>query len=184
MNRIKVHDKWFKLYLTNKQIESAIEKVAQEINNDMANGEKPMILSVLTGSFMFMSSLVQKLSFTCDINFIKVSSYNGTQSTGNIKQVMGLIKPVKDRKVIIVEDIVDTGNTIEELEKILANEGAKEVKVCTMMFKPASYSKDIPIDYHAMSIPNDFIVGYGLDYDEEGRQYKDIYVLDPDQQEK
>lgn len=161
-----------------EKIEESVQKVADQLNSDLKDVDTPIFLSVLNGSFMFTASLMQKIKFQCDIVFIKLASYEGTESTGSVKQIMGLTKSVEGKSVVIVEDIVDTGGTIEELRKILINAGAADVKVCTLMFKPGSYSKDIPIDYIANSIPNDFIVGYGLDYDQLGRQYKDIYVIE------
>ncbi len=178
MERIKVHDKFFKLYMNNQQIEESIQKVADKINTDLKGVDTPIFLSVLNGSFMFTASLMQKIDFQCDIVFIKLASYEGTESSGKVKQIMGLTKSVKGKTVVVVEDIVDTGGTIEELHNILKEEGAADVKICTLMYKPGSYSKSIPIDYAANSIPNDFIVGFGLDYDQLGRQYKDIYVID------
>ena len=178
MKRIKVHDKYFKMYMTNQQIEESIQKVADSINKDLKDVDTPIFLSVLNGSFMFTASLMQKIEFQCDIVFIKLASYEGTESSGNVKQIMGLTKSVEGRTVVVVEDIVDTGGTVEELSKILKEAGAADVKICTLMYKPGSYSKDIPIDYAANSIPNDFILGFGLDYDQLGRQYKDIYVID------
>lgn len=180
MERIKVHDKYFKIFIPNSQIEEAIKKTAEKINNDFSDEDCPIFLSVLTGSFMFTASLMKEIKFECEMAFIKLSSYSGTQSTGTIKQVMGLTKDVKGRKVIIIEDIVDTGKTIMALLKILENAGAADVKICTLIHKPDSYKEKAKLDYVAINIPNDFIVGYGLDYDEYGRQYKDIYVLDQD----
>ena len=164
--------------MTNQQIEESIQKVADSINKDLKDVDTPIFLSVLNGSFMFTASLMQKIEFQCDIVFIKLASYEGTESSGNVKQIMGLTKSVEGRTVVVVEDIVDTGGTVEELSKILKEAGAADVKICTLMYKPGSYSKDIPIDYAANSIPNDFILGFGLDYDQLGRQYKDIYVID------
>lgn len=178
MERIKVHDKYFRLYMPFEKIEESVQRVADQLNSDMKDVDTPIFLSVLNGSFMFTASLMQKIRFQCDIVFIKLASYQGTESTGCVKQIMGLTRSVEGKTVVIVEDIVDTGGTIEELHKILTNAGAADVKVCTLMYKPDSYSKNIPIDYIANSIPNDFIVGYGLDYDQLGRQYKDIYVID------
>ena len=178
MERIKVHDKYFKLYMSNQEIEESIQRVADKLNSDLKDVDTPIFLSVLNGSFMFTASLMQKIDFQCDIVFIKLASYEGTETTGNVKQIMGLTKSVEGRTVVVVEDIVDTGGTVEELSKILKAAGAADVKICTLMYKPGSYSKDIPIDYAAKEIPNDFILGFGLDYDQLGRQYKDIYVID------
>ena len=178
MERIKVHDKYFKLYMSNQQIEESIQRVADKLNSDLKDVDTPIFLSVLNGSFMFTASLMQKIDFQCDIVFIKLASYEGTETTGSVKQIMGLTKSVEGKTVVVVEDIVDTGGTVEELSKILKAAGAADVKICTLMYKPGSYSKDIPIDYAANAIPNDFILGFGLDYDQLGRQYKDIYVID------
>ncbi len=178
MERIKVHDKYFKMYMSNQQIEEAVQKVADKVNTDLKDVDTPIFLSVLNGSFMFTASLMQKINFQCDIVFIKLASYEGTESSGSVKQIMGLTKSVEGRTVVVVEDIVDTGGTVEELHKILKAAGAADIKICTLMYKPGSYSKDIPIDYAACEIPNDFILGFGLDYNQLGRQYKDIYVID------
>ena len=164
--------------MSNQQIEESIQNVADKLNNDLKDVDTPIFLSVLNGSFMFTASLMQKIEFQCDIVFIKLASYEGTSSSGNVKQIMGLTKSVEGKTVVVVEDIVDTGGTIEELYKILKDAGAADVKICTLMYKPGSYSKDIPVDYVANSIPNDFILGFGLDYDQLGRQYKEVYVID------
>lgn len=178
MKRIKVHDKYFKIYMTNEEIEKSIQKVADKINSDLKDVDTPIFLSVLNGSFMFTASLMQKIEFPCDIAFIRLSSYEGTSTTGSVKQVIGLTKSVEGKTVVIVEDIVDTGGTVVELDKILRAAGAADVRICTLMYKPESYSKNLKIDYAANAIPNDFILGFGLDYDHLGRQYKDIYVID------
>lgn len=178
MNKITLHSKRFKVCRTAAEIDEAVGKVAAQLNIDMANVDTPIFLSVLNGSFMFTADLMRKIKFQSDVVFIKLASYEGTSSSGEVKQIMGLTKSVAGRTVIIVEDIVETGNTIEEMYKILKREGAADIKVCTLLLKPDAYKKDIKIDYAALEIPNDFIVGYGLDYNQLGRQYKDIYVLD------
>jgi hypoxanthine phosphoribosyltransferase len=178
MERIKLHDKEFKIFIPSEKILNSIGELAEKLNNDYKNCETPLFLSVLNGSFMFTSDLIKLIKFQCEISFIKLSSYSGTESTGEIKEILGLNSSVKGRNVIVVEDIVDTGTTIEELYKLLRAAGAADIKICTLLLKPEAYDKEIKIDYTAMEIPNDFIVGYGLDYNELGRQYKDIYVLD------
>ena len=127
---------------------------------------------------MFMAELMKRLTFDCQIVSTKLTSYEGTETTGVVKQALGLTADIKGRRVIIVEDIVDSGNTIVELKRIMEEHGASESYICSLLLKPEAYKKDIKIDYVAMEIPNDFIVGFGLDYDELGRNYKDIYVLD------
>jgi hypoxanthine phosphoribosyltransferase len=178
MEKITLRDKRFKICMTAAQIDEAIEKVAQKLDADLQNVDTPIFLSVLNGSFMFTADLMRKISVKSDLTFIKLASYEGTESTGKVKQIMGLNTSVEGKTVIIIEDIVETGNTIEEMYRILQEAGAAEIKVCTLLFKPNTYKKDIKIDYAALSIPDDFIVGYGLDYNHLGRQYKDIYVLD------
>lgn len=178
MERIKLHEKYFKKYIPYEKIEEEITKVADKLNKDLKNVDTPIFLSVLSGSFMFTADLMKRIDFQCDITFIKLASYSGTSSTGEVKEIMGLNKSIEGKTIVIVEDIVDTGTTIEELFKILKAKGAADIKVCTLFFKPCSYKKNIKIDYPAMEIPNDFIVGFGLDYDQLGRQYKDIYIID------
>ena len=178
MSTVVLHDKKFKICMTAAQIDNAVAKVAEKINTDLKDVDVPIFLSILNGSFMFTADLMRKIEVKSDVVFVKLASYEGTESTGEVKQIVGLTKSVEGRTVIVVEDIVETGNTIEEIHKILKDAGAADIKVCTLLFKPDAYKKDIPINYAALQIPNDFIVGYGLDYNQLGRQYKDIYVLD------
>ncbi len=178
MEKITLHDKRFKVCMEASQIEEAVEQVAKKLNADLKDTDTPIFLSVLNGSFMFTADLMRKITVQSDVVFIKLASYEGTESTGKVKQIMGLTKSVEGKTVIIIEDIVETGNTIEEMYRILQQAGAADIKICTLLFKPEAYKKDIKIDYAALQIPNDFIVGYGLDYNQLGRQYKDIYVLD------
>lgn len=181
MEKITLYDKTFKPYISYDKISKAIDRVAEKINSDYAGCEDiPVLLCILNGSIMFTAELMKRLRFNCELVSMKVSSYSGTTSTGNVRKVMGLTGSLKGKRVIIVEDIVDTGNTIEALKDIVAREGATQTRICTMLMKPEIYTKDITIDYVAMSIPNDFIVGFGLDYNELGRNYKDIYVIDND----
>ena len=181
MKRIKLFDKVFKLYLSNAEIEKAIDDVAARINKDNEGcTDIPVVLCVLNGSMMFTSALMKRLNFTCELVSIKLSSYAGTSTTGQVKELMGFTSDVTGRRVIVVEDIVDTGNTMVALAQKLKEHHAKEVKICTLLFKPGSYDKDLKLDSVGLSIPNDCIVGCGLDYNEVGRNFKDIYVLDPD----
>lgn len=179
MGNVRLHDKTFKTFIPNEQIMKAIDAVAEKMNNDFRGcADIPVLLCVLNGSIMFTAELMKRLDFNCQLVSVKLTSYEGTSTTGKVKQAMGLTADITGRRVIIIEDIVDTGNTIVELKDILKGAGASESYVCTMLLKPESYTKDIPLDYVAMEIPNDFIVGFGLDYDEIGRNLKDIYVLD------
>ena len=179
MERIILKDKSFKTFIPYERISASVDKVAARMNDDFDGCEDvPVLLCVLNGSIMFMAELMKRLTFNCQIVSTKLTSYAGTQTTGSVKQAMGLTADINGRRVIIVEDIVDSGNTIVELKKILEEKGAAESRICTLLLKPEAYKKDIRIDYVAMEIPNDFIVGFGLDYDELGRNFKDIYVLD------
>lgn len=181
MGNVRLYDKSFRPFIPYDKIEEAIDTVALRLNKDYGGStDVPVLLCVLNGSILFTAELMKRLSFKCEVVSIKLSSYSGTESTGNVRQVMGMTGSVEGKRVIIVEDIVDTGKTIVDLKRILSEKGAVESKVCTLLLKPDKYHEDIPIDYVAMEIPNDFIVGFGLDYDELGRNSKDIYVLDTD----
>jgi hypoxanthine phosphoribosyltransferase len=179
MEKITLKDKTFRPFVTYDKITAAIDKVADQINKDFEGcTDVPVLLCVLNGSIMFMAELMQRLNFNCQIVSTKLTSYEGTATTGKVKQAMGLTADLKGRRVIIVEDIVDSGNTIVELKRIMEENEVAESYICSLLLKPDAYKKDIKIDYVAMEIPNDFIVGFGLDYDELGRNYRDIYVLD------
>ncbi len=179
MSNIILHGKSFKPFISNSKIESIIDSVAERINNDYKDSkEVPMLLCVLNGAIMFTAGLMKRLTIPLELISMKLSSYQGTQSTGNVLEVMGLTGDVTGREVIVCEDIVDTGNTIVALREMLLAKGAKDVKICTMLLKPEVFKGKTHLDYVGMEIPNDFIVGYGLDYDELGRNIPDIYVLD------
>lgn len=179
MDKIKLFDKTFKTFIDNATLMKAIDKVAERLTADFEGSEDvPVLLCVLNGSIMFTSELMKRLKFPLQIVSIKLTSYSGTKSTGKVTQAMGLTSDIHGRRVIIVEDIVDSGNTIEALKTLLKNNGARETKVCTMLFKPEAYTKSFPLDYVAIEIPNKFIVGFGLDYDEVGRNLNEIYILD------
>ena len=179
MKKITIKDKTFKTFIPYEQILEAIDKVADKMNEDFKNSkEPPVLLCVLNGSIMFMGELMKRLNFECTIVSTKLTSYQGTTSTGKVKQAIGLTSDIKGKDVIVVEDIVDTGHTIVALKQILEEAGAANSYICTLLHKPEACLKDLALDYVAMEIPNRFIVGFGLDYDEYGRNYKDIYVLD------
>ena len=179
MHKITLNDKTFRTYIPYEKIVEAIDRVTEKINADFCGcDDVPILLCVLNGSIMFTAELMKRLNFNCQVVSIKLSSYEGTTTTGKVKQALGLTADITGRRVIVVEDIVDSGNTIVELKRILEERGASESRICTMLLKPDAYKKDIRLDYVAMEIANDFIVGFGLDYDELGRNYKDIYVLD------
>lgn len=177
--KITLFDKTFRPYIPNAEIEKAIDGVARKLDADYAGRtEPPIFLCVLNGSIMFMAGIMKRVNFPAELVSIKVTSYQGTQSTGTVLMPMGLTGDVKGRDVIIFEDIVDTGNTIVALKELLKSEGARDVRICTMLLKPEVYAKSEKLDYVGMEIENAFIVGYGLDYNEIGRNLPDIYVLD------
>ncbi len=180
MKSITLHDKSFVPYIMNDEIESAIDKVADKLNRKHSDDDKPAILlCVLNGSIMFTSELMKRLNFPLELMSVKLASYEGTESKGSIRVDLDITRDISGRKVIICEDIVDTGNTIRFLHEHLKNAGAAEVEICTMLLKPDVYTQDdLKIDYVAIEIPPRFIVGFGLDYDQLGRNLKDIYVLE------
>ncbi len=174
---IQLHDRKFRIMIPAEKIDEAVTAVAERINRDYADKETPLFVGVLNGSFMFMSDLIKKIEFQNELSFVKLASYEGTSSTGEVKSLLGLNGSIEGRHVIVVEDIVDTGESIEHMLRDLEARRPASVSVCTLFFKPASYSKPYPIRYRAMEIGNEFIVGYGLDYDQLGRSLKDIYVV-------
>lgn len=178
MKSITLHDKVFVPYISNEEIEKAIDRLAQELQAAHAKDEQaPILLCVLNGAIMFTAELMKRLDFPCELMSIKLSSYEGTQSQGIVRETLGLEADITGRNVIICEDIVDTGNTIAYLQKLLKEKGAAKVEVCTMLLKPEVYKQDFRLDYVGMEIPARFIVGFGLDYDQLGRNTKDIFVL-------
>ncbi len=176
-NKIQLKDLNFKVMIPEEEIDKAVSAVAAKINHDYADCDTPIFLGVLNGSFMFMSDLMKKIEFNSELSFVKLASYEGTSTTGAVKSLIGVASSIEGRHIIIVEDIVDSGNSIEHLLEALQPLHPASVKVCTLFFKPKAYTKQLPIDYVAMEIGNEFIVGYGLDYDQLGRNLKDIYVV-------
>ncbi|MEA4936940.1 MAG: hypoxanthine phosphoribosyltransferase [Paludibacter sp.] len=176
MNTIQIHDKKFTLSITEAEIQAAVKRVGEAINRDMPDSN-PLFICVLNGAFMFAGDLMKTVNFPCEITFVKLSSYEGLMTTGSVKEVIGLNESVVGRNVVVVEDIVDTGITMEKIISSLQAKGAKSIKVATFLQKPEALQRDIQVDYVAMKIPNQFIVGYGLDYDGYGRNLKEIYTV-------
>lgn len=179
MGIIKVKDKRFETSIPEAEIKQRVREVAEMINRDMA-GKNPLLLAVLNGSFIFAADLMREISIPCEISFVKLASYQGTQSTGVIKEVIGINEDLAGRSVIIVEDIVESGLTIKRMIETIGTRNPADVKICTLLLKPDKLKVNLDIDYVAFRIPNDFILGYGLDYDQQGRQLKDIYTLKED----
>lgn len=176
MSTIKVKEKEFAISIPESEILTAVQRVADAINRDL-EGKDPLFLSVLNGAFMFTADLMKRITIPCEISFIKLSSYEGTSSTGEVRQLLGLNQSIQGRTVVIVEDIVDTGLTMQKLLELLDAQQPAEVHIATLLLKPDKLKVPLNIEYSAMQIPNDFIVGYGLDYDGFGRNYKDIYTV-------
>jgi hypoxanthine phosphoribosyltransferase len=173
---ITLGDKSFRPYITEAQIQQAVKKIADQINQDY-QGKCPLIVPVLNGSFMFASDLMKMLTCACHITFIKASSYKGTESTGNLATLIGINEDITGRDVIILEDIIDTGHTLAKIIPSIQALGPATVKVGTLIFKPKALQTNIRIDYTGLEITNEFIVGYGLDYDGLGRNLKEIYQV-------
>ena len=176
MITIQIKDKLFTKFITEDRILKEVSRVADEINRDL-EGTEPLFLSVLNGSFMFTADLMKRISLPCEISFVKLASYAGTSSTGKVKELVGLNENIEGRTVVIVEDIIDTGFTMQRLVETLRSKNPKDIRIATLLVKPDKLQVKLDIDYVAMNIPNDFIVGYGLDYDGKGRNYRDIYTV-------
>ena len=176
MDRVKVLDKEFELAISSAQIDEAIEGMALKMNKDLSN-KKVIFLGILNGSFVFAADLFRKIDFDCQITFLKLASYQGTSSSGKIKRLIGMNEDIKDYTVIILEDIVDTGHTLDNIIKQLKGYEPAEIKIATLLYKPDACQHDLDLAYVGLEIPNDFIIGYGLDYNGYGRNLKQIYSI-------
>ena len=176
MSRIKLIDKVFETSITEAEIQERVKAVADRINKDMAD-KNPILLAVLNGSFMFAADLMRMLTISCEISFVKLASYQGTTSTGTIKEVIGINEDLSGRTVIIIEDIVESGLTIKRMIETIGTRAPKSIHICTLLIKPERLTVPLDVEYAAIEIPNDFIVGYGLDYNQQGRNLRDIYTL-------
>ncbi len=176
MSTIQVIDKKFKPFITAAEISSRIKEVASKINEDY-KGKKPIFIAILNGSFMYASDLFKEINIEAEICFIKLASYKGTKSTGNVITSIGLDEPLKDRHVVIIEDIVDTGNTLGKFLPQLFNQQPASLKITALLQKPDALEYPIVIDYLGFSVPNIFLLGFGLDYDGLGRNLAEIYQL-------
>lgn len=177
MNRVTVNGKSFRMSIPEADILREVDRVAAELNRDMADAN-PIFLCVLNGAFMFAADLMKRVTVPCEISFVKLSSYAGTQSTGDVRQLIGLSDSLRGRNVVIVEDIVDSGLTMLRLLDLVREHEPRDVRICSLLVKPDKLKVDLHVDYVAMEIPNDFIVGYGLDYDGMGRNLPSIYTLE------
>ena len=177
MNRVIIHDRSFIPYISAETIKTRIVEMAKELSAQYAD-KQPLFVSILNGSFIFAADLVRELSGNCEISFVKIKSYQGMESTGSGKVLVGLEGNIKDRHIIVLEDIIDSGNTIQQILPQIDALQPKSVEVATLLFKPDAMKFDYKPDYVGFTIDNKFIVGYGLDYSEQGRHLKDLYILE------
>lgn len=176
MSRITIKDKTFETSMPEAQIKWRVKELAQQISRDM-EGKNPLFLAVLNGAFIFAADLMREMTIPCEISFVKLASYQGTVSTGKVKEVIGINENLAGRTIVIVEDIVESGTTMRRMIEQLGTRNPASVHICTLFFKPDKLKEDLTLDYVAFRIPDDFIVGYGLDYDQQGRGLKDIYTI-------
>ena len=176
MKTIQIKDKRFTPYISEESIRQRVKEVATHISTDLRE-KHPLFLVILNGSFIFAADLLRELNFPCEITFVRVSSYEGTSTTGQVKQLIGLKEDVKGRTIVIVEDIIESGYTMQEMLRILADQQPEEVRICSLFVKPACMKVPIDIHYRCFDIEDDFIVGYGLDYNQGGRNLPSIYQV-------
>lgn len=176
MNTVQVKDKQFALYISEEEILARVKELANRMNTDLA-GKTPLFLVILNGSFVFAADLLRDITIPCEITFVRVASYEGVSSTGEVKQLLGLTQNIEGRTVIIVEDIIDTGFTMKELLRMLEEKHPAEIHISSLLVKPSNLQVDLDIPYRCFDIANEFIVGYGLDYDHEGRNLRHIYQV-------
>ena len=177
MEKIQVLDKTFRLYMSEAEIQATVRRLAGELSRDF-KGKDPILCPVLTGSYLFVADLTRQMDFDVQVSFVRYTSYEGLASAGKVTKVLGFPDRCTGRDVIIVEDIVDSGISMEFMIEELKKRNPASISICTFFFKPGNFQKDFKLDYVGKSIPNDFIVGYGLDYSGHGRTFRDVYILD------
>ena len=176
MSIVKIKDKTFRTSIPESEIRQRVKELGQRISRDM-EGKNPLLLCVLNGSFVFAADLMREMTIPCEVSFVKLASYQGTASTGKVRELVGINEDLTGRTIVIVEDIVDTGATMKRMIETLGTHHPDSVHICTLFVKPEKLKEHLDIEYVAFSIPNDFIVGYGLDYDQQGRGLREIYTL-------
>ena len=176
MSIIKINDRSFRVSLPESEIKERVRQLAQQMSKDL-EGKNPLFLAVLNGSFIFAADLMREMTIPCEISFVKLASYQGITSTGKIKEVIGINEDLNGRTVVIVEDIVESGQTMKRMVESIGTRNPDSVKICTLFFKPEKLKEELTLDYVAFRIPDDFILGYGLDYDQQGRGLKDVYTI-------
>jgi len=176
MDKVRILDKEFKLFISEKRIQETVKEMARRMNKDL-KGQKVFFIGILNGCFMFAADLVKHLDLDCTITFLKLASYQGTSSTGKVKRLIGLNEDIKGQVVVVLEDIVDTGITLDFIQKQLRGYEPAEIKLATLLYKPNACRQDVSLDYVGIEIPDDFVVGYGLDYNGHGRNLRQIYTV-------
>ena len=176
MSIIKINDRSFRVSLPESEIKERVKQLAQQMSKDL-EGKNPLFLAVLNGAFIFAADLMREMTIPCEVSFVKLASYQGTTSTGKVQEVIGINENLSGRTVVIVEDIVESGQTMKRMIESLGTRNPASVQICALFFKPEKLKVDLTLDYVAFRIPDDFIVGYGLDYDQQGRGLKDVYTI-------
>jgi len=176
MDKVRILDKEFKLFISEKRIQEVVEEMAHRMNKEL-KGQKVFLIGILNGSFMFAADLVKHLDLDCTITFLKLASYQGTSSTGKVKRLIGLNEDIEGQTVVVLEDIVDTGITLDFIQKQLRGYEPAEIKLATLLYKPEACKQDVSLDFVGIEIPDDFVVGYGLDYNGHGRNLRQIYTI-------
>ena len=176
MDTVKIKDKSFRVSIPEAEIKERVKALAEQMSKDL-EGKNPIFLGVLNGSFIFAADLMREMTIPCEMSFVKLASYQGTTSTGKVQEVLGINENLSGRTVVIVEDIVESGQTMKQMIESLGTRNPESVRICTLFFKPEKLKEELNLDYVAFSIPDDFIVGYGLDYDGLGRELKDVYTI-------
>ena len=176
MDSIKIKDKSFRVSIPEAEIKTRVKALAEQMSKDL-EGKNPIFLAVLNGAFIFAADLMREMTIPCEISFVKLASYQGTTSTGKVKEVFGINEDLSGRTVVIVEDIVESGQTMKQMIESLGTRNPASVQICTLFFKPEKLKEELTLDYVAFRIPDDFILGYGLDYDGLGRELKDVYTI-------
>lgn len=176
MDSIKIKDKSFRVSIPEAEIKTRVKALAEQMSKDL-EGKNPIFLAVLNGAFIFAADLMREMTIPCEISFVKLASYQGTTSTGKVKEVFGINENLSGRTVVIVEDIVESGQTMKQMIESLGTRNPASVQICTLFFKPEKLKEELTLDYVAFRIPDDFILGYGLDYDGLGRELKDVYTI-------
>ncbi len=179
MDKIRIVDKEFRLLVSSAKIRESVIRMADQMSKDL-HGRNVIFLGILNGAFMFVSDLIRRIDFECQISFLKLATYEGSSSSGSIKRLIGLDEDISDKTVVILEDIIDTGFTIDNILKQLKGYGPGDIKIAALLFKPGSFDRDSKPHYIGIEIPDNFVAGYGLDYKGYGRNLKDIYVMTDD----